>query len=163
MTSWSRTSDDVETIHVWGSSGDIEFLNADVAEEFDVSAEVRPHADPGTVMTLDSEGALVPCEQAYDQRVLGIVAGAGGFRPGIVLDKRQAANRLPVAMVGKAYCFVDADPEPIAVGDMLTTSARRGHAMKASDRERAFGAVIGKALSPVRRGRQLVPVLVNLQ
>ena len=148
---------DVETIHVWGSSGDIEFLNADVAEEFDVSAEVRPNAGPGTVMTLDGEGALVPCEQAYDQRVLGVVAGAGGFKPGIVLDKRQAANRLPVAMVGKAYCLVDADPAPIAVGDMLTTSARRGHAMKASDRERAFGAVIGKALSPSREDGSSCP------
>jgi hypothetical protein len=32
--------------------------------------------------------------------------------------------------------------------------------MKATDRENAFGAVIGKALAPLDRGRGLIPVLV---
>jgi hypothetical protein len=35
--------------------------------------------------------------------------------------------------------------------------------MKASDPARAFGAVIGKALEPLRSGQALVPILVTLQ
>jgi hypothetical protein len=35
--------------------------------------------------------------------------------------------------------------------------------MRADDPNRAFGAVIGKALRPLASGRGLVPVLVALQ
>jgi hypothetical protein len=58
---------------------------------------------------------------------------------------------------------VDAESGAIAVGDLLTTSDTPGHAMKAQDPERAFGAVIGKALAPLRDGRDLIPILVALQ
>jgi hypothetical protein len=58
---------------------------------------------------------------------------------------------------------VDASDTPIDIGDLLTTSATPGHAMKASDPQRALGAVIGKALRPLTSGRKLIPVLVALQ
>jgi hypothetical protein len=58
---------------------------------------------------------------------------------------------------------VDADYGAVDVGDLLTTSDTPGHAMKASDPSRAFGAVIGKALISPRSGRALLPVLVCLQ
>ena len=48
-------------------------------------------------------------------------------------------------------------------GDLLTSSSRAGHAMRADDPERAFGAVIGKAMTPLADGDGLVLVLVNLQ
>jgi hypothetical protein len=64
--------------------------------------------------------------------------------------------------VGKVYCKVDADFAPIATGDLLTTSSTPGHAMKATDRAKAFGAVIGKALAPLHAGRDLIPILVAL-
>jgi hypothetical protein len=51
----------------------------------------------------------------------------------------------------------------VEVGDLLTTSATPGHAMKAADPARAFGAVLGKALGSMREGRALVPILVTLQ
>jgi len=35
--------------------------------------------------------------------------------------------------------------------------------MKANDPARAFGAVIGKALRPLRRESDLIPILVSLQ
>jgi hypothetical protein len=35
--------------------------------------------------------------------------------------------------------------------------------MKAGDRDRAFGAVIGKALRPLAAGQGLIPILVALQ
>jgi hypothetical protein len=58
---------------------------------------------------------------------------------------------------------VDASYAPIEVGDLLTTAPTPGYAMKASDPLKAFGAVIGKALCPLKAGRGLVPILIALQ
>jgi hypothetical protein len=46
---------------------------------------------------------------------------------------------------------------------MLTTSDTPGHAMKATDRARSYGATIGKAMTGLESGCGLVLVLVNLQ
>lgn len=135
---------------------------ADYAEDFDVVPGVT--VDPGTVMILDDSGALRPSEGTYDRRVAGVISGAGDYRPGIVLDKQaRTQGRMPLALVGKVFCKVDASQGPIAVGDLLTTSATPGHAMAAADPARALGAIIGKALQPVTRGQGLIPILVALQ
>jgi hypothetical protein len=143
-------------------TGDIRLLGADCAENFDVSEAEA--AEPGTVMVIDQEGTLKPSEQPYDKRVAGVVSGAGGLKPGIVLDKQESnEGRLPVALVGKVVCNVDARHSPIEVGDLLTTSSTPGHAMKADDPLRAFGAVIGKALHSLKGGQGIIPVLIALQ
>jgi hypothetical protein len=61
------------------------------------------------------------------------------------------------------YCKVDAQLSRVEVGSLLTTSSTPGHAMKATDKDRAFGAVIGKALAGLESGRGLIPILVALQ
>lgn len=143
-------------------TGDIRLLNADCAEDFDV-ADIEA-AEPGTVMVLGEEGVLKPSDRAYDKRVAGVVSGAGGYKPGIVLDKQPASgNRSSIALLGKVYCKVDAGPAPVEVGDLLTTSDTPGHAMKVGDPVKAFGSVIGKALRPLAEGRGLIPVLIALQ
>ena len=143
-------------------TGDIRQVNADCAEEFDISCSEA--VDPGTVMVLGQENALQPSQEAYDRRVAGVISGAGDLKPGIVLGKQQSnEKRLPIALVGRAYCKVDARYSPIVVGDLLTTSLTPGHAMKADDPSKAFGAVIGKALRPLREGRGLMPILISLQ
>ena len=115
-------------------------------------------------MSLAEDGELLPCRQEYDTRVAGVISGAGDFKPGIVLDTRPSAGlRQPLALLGKVYCKADARYGPIAIGDLLTTSATSGHAMKASDPAKAFGAVIGKALRPLAEGRALIPVLVAMR
>ena len=45
----------------------------------------------------------------------------------------------------------------------LTTSARTGCAQRVSNPVAAFGAVLGKALTPLERGVGLVDMLVTLQ
>jgi hypothetical protein len=60
--------------------------------------------------------------------VVGVIPGAGKYRPGIVMDKTDEPNRLPVAIVGKVYCKVDARNEPVNVGDLMTTSELEGYA-----------------------------------
>lgn len=135
---------------------------ADCAEQFDVVPEAC--AEPGTVMVLNSTGALAESEAPYDNRVAGVISGAGDYQPGIVLDSRDSsAGRAAIALVGKAYCKVDADIRPIHAGDLLTTSATPGFAMAVSDPTLALGAVIGKALRPLAQGRDLIPILVTLR
>ena len=137
-------------------------IGADCAEEFDI-VETMP-IEPGTVMVIDAEGALCQSEQAYDKRVAGVVSGAGDLQPGITLDKSGSPGyRLPIALIGKVYCKVDAEYSSIEVGDLLTTSPTPGHAMKADNPLQAFGAVIGKALRPLQSGQGLIPILIALQ
>jgi len=84
-------------------TGDIRLINADCAEDFNVS-EVAS-VEPGTVMVLGEEEILLPSHQAYDKRVAGVISGAGNYKPGIVLDKQESQQRrLPVALLGKVYC-----------------------------------------------------------
>ena len=146
-------------------TGDIRLVNADCAEEFDITMQV----EPGTVMYFDSNGSLEPSRISYDKKVAGIISGAGGYKPGIVLDKQEEENnklnktRMAVALMGKVYCKVDATLSSIEIGDLLTTSPTNGHAMKADDPFKAFGAVIGKALQPLKGRKGMIPILVALQ
>jgi hypothetical protein len=143
-------------------TGDIQLANADCAEDFDIAC--LEQVEPGTVMVIDSEGALRPSDQAHDKRVAGVISGAGNYKPGLILDKQQSSNsRMPIALMGKVYCKVDASYGAIEVGDLLTTSATLGHAMKATDPSSAFGAVIGKALRALSNGKGMIPILVALQ
>jgi hypothetical protein len=150
------------TIHLNGDTGDIILRNADCAEEFTVANSVD--ADPGMVMVLGEEGLIRPCERAFDTRALGVVSGAGQYRPGIVLDRQEGeADRRPIAVVGKVCVLVNDRNGPIQVGDLLTTSDLPGHAMKAGTPEQSFGAVIGKALAHHDRGVGLIPMIIALQ
>jgi cytoskeletal protein CcmA (bactofilin family) len=142
---------------------DVMLGGADCAEEFDVGTAIE--IEPGTVMVLGNSGTLQPSEHAYDKKVAGVISGAGDYRPGLILDRANSSQkRMPVALVGKVYCKVDAQYAPIEVGDLLTTSSTLGHAMKADDPVRAFGAVIGKALQGMPAGQVgIIPILVSLQ
>lgn len=156
-------------IRLDSTSGDIELLGADCAEEFEIEGE-KSFMPAGSVTIFSDTGGLMLSAKPYDKRVAGIISGAGAYRPGIVLNKGGAPisvgnikDRLPLALSGRAYCKVDASFGAIEVGDLLTSSATLGHAMKVSDPTKAFGAVIGKALQPVPSGCGLIPVLVSLQ
>jgi len=131
----------------------------DFAESFLMGEE---NIDPGTVVVISDEDTVLPSRSPYDTRVAGVVSGAGHFKPGVILAER-AAKRCPLALAGRTYCKVDAGYAPIAVGDLLTSSATPGHAMKATDPRRALGTVIGKALRALDSGRGMVPILVVLQ
>ncbi|MDB5448792.1 MAG: hypothetical protein JWQ97_4109, partial [Phenylobacterium sp.] len=144
-------------------TGDITLTNAaDCAEDFDIALSCV--AEPGTLMVLDDDGRLRPCDLPYDKRAVGVVSGAGDFKPGLVLDKQaDQAHRSPIALLGKVFCKAEAESGPITVGDLLTTSSIPGHAMRAEGGTRAFGSVVGKALRPLAGGRGLIPILIALQ
>ena len=141
--------------------GDILLTAADCAEQFDVVGASA--IEPGSVVVIDEDGALRQSGEPYDTKVAGVISGAGTYRPGIILDKQPSSpGRLSVSLIGKVFCKVDGGYSAIAVGDLLTTSPTPGHAMKASDSQRAFGAVLGKALKPWKVGCGLIPILVAL-
>jgi len=139
---------------------------ADVAEPFDIIDQHK--VVPGHLVAIDAArpGELRLADAAYDRTVAGIVSGAGGVQPGMLLHQEgsEADGAVPVALTGRVYAWADADANgSIVPGDLLTTSPTAGHAMRATDRERSHGAVIGKAMTSVEKGRGLVLVLVSLQ
>lgn len=146
---------------------------ADFAENFDinvtaVTASATPlKVETGLVVSIDpaSPGKLQLSTQAYDRRVAGIISGAGGVKPGMMMSQpgTLADGQHPVALSGRVYCWVDATQGAIEPGDLLTTSSTPGHAMKVADPAQAQGAIIGKAMTALKDGKGLVLVLVTLQ
>jgi hypothetical protein len=141
---------------------------ADLSEAFDIRA-ASPNVEPaaGMLVCIDREhqGGLTVSREAYDRCVAGIISGAGGIRPAMVMgqEEHKEESGLPVALSGRVYCMADTSNGAIEPGDLLTSSSIPGHAMKVTDYERAQGAVIGKAMSALEEDRGMVLVLVNLQ
>jgi hypothetical protein len=136
---------------------------ADVAEPFLIK---DGYIEPGSVVVIDEEqsGRLMLSRKAYDTGVAGVVSGANGIRTGLSL--RQAGvweDGQNVALSGRIYVKADATYGAIKPGDLLTSSDTPGYAMKVGDRQRAPGAVIGKAMSSLTEGTGMVLMLVVLQ
>ena len=139
---------------------------SDLSENFDIKG-LNTELKAGMIVSIDPEnpGRLVTSSRAYDKTVAGVMSGAGGVRPGMLMGQQGTAadGKYPVALTGRVYCYVDADQGAIEPGDLITTSNTPGHGMKAQDHAQAQGAIIGKAMSPLSSGKGLVLVLVNLQ
>jgi len=140
---------------------------ADLSEQFDVSVHDGATLEPGMVVSIDPKNAgdLIISRTAYDRTVAGIISGAGGVKPGMLMGQREteANGAHPVALTGRVYCHADTSNGPIRPGDLLTTSGTPGHAMKVTDHGKAQGAILGKAMTALDEGRGLVLVLVSLQ
>lgn len=153
-----RNNDDVVTIHLDGNSGDIKLMGADVAEDFAADTAV----EPALVVVAVGPDEVEVSSEPEDRRVIGVVSGGGDRHPGLRLGTRPGGSRVPVAMMGRVHCKVDATYAPIAFGDMLTTSATPGHAMRVAEPARAAGAIMGKALGALDDGTGLLPVALAL-
>lgn len=141
----------------------LEITGADLVESFDISDR---GCQPGTVVVIDDaeSGRLRSSSTPYDTRVAGVVSGAGGLAAGIHMGEGSGlGGDIQVAMTGRVYVKCTADNGAIKPGDLLTTSDKPGRAMKATDRDKSMGAVLGKAMTPLETGEGLVLVLVNLQ
>lgn len=129
-------------------------VGLDMAESFLVNEDVSV----GDILVMDpaEPGRLRKSRAAYDATVVGVVSGA----PALLLKGEEfIASPAPVtefkkdteasvALAGRVLCKVSLENGPIQTGDLLTTSSETGYAMKAADKDRAFGAVIGRALEP---------------
>ena len=139
---------------------------ADFAEQFDITP-TKASPEPGMLLCIDAAnpGKLVVCEQAYDAKVAGVISGAGGIQPGMVMGQEGsvADGQYPVALSGRVYVWADATQMPIQPGDLLTSSSLAGHVMGVGETAVARGTVIGKAMSSLESGTGLVLLLVMPQ
>lgn len=139
---------------------------SDLSEQFDITASEATLL-PGMVVCIDPKhpGQLMLSSRAHDRTVAGIVSGAGGVKPGMLMGQKGTAadGKHPVALTGRVYCWVDASHGAIEPGDLITTSDTPGHGMKVVHHTQAQGAILGKAMTGLAEGKGLVLVLVSLQ
>lgn len=126
----------------------------DIAERF----KTNDRLEPGCVVVYDEKKEDVKlCKSENDKRVVGIVS----TEPAFILGGNK--EEIPIALCGRVLCKVDADIAPIVAGDLLTTSPTKGYAQKVLDPVKSAGAIIGKALGSLIRGKGEIMVLVTLQ
>ncbi|MES2777589.1 MAG: hypothetical protein V4722_25645 [Bacteroidota bacterium] len=141
---------------------------ADFAENFDVNPAGATLPVAGMLVCLDeaNPGKLIVSNKAYDKKVAGVISGANGIKPGMMMGHRNtiANGALPVAITGRVYVMAEAIHGAIATGDLLTTSAIAGHAMKAASAKKGHGTIIGKAMTSLKAGEKgMVLLLLSIQ
>ena len=147
------------------ADGGFQAGGADFAESFRVKGD-RQGYEPGDLLAIDpsAERRIALASSPYSR----LVAGIYSTRPGLLGTPHNMAdaspqNEVPLAIVGVVPCKVTVENGPIRPGDLLVSSGTPGYAMRASDRKRMVGAVVGKALEPLMKGKGLIQVLVTLQ
>ncbi len=149
--------------HVHAASYDVG--GADFAESM-VAAGGRSNYQPGDLMAIDRAGkrSLTLTSEPYSTSVAGIYS----TKPGVLaspygVDDPRVSTEVPLAVVGIVPCKVTAENGPIQAGDLLVASSTPGHAMRGTDRNRMFGAIVGKALESLSGDKGVIQVLVMMQ
>ena len=106
---------------------------SDLAEYYEGDQEY----EPGTVLVFGGDKEVTTTVSVNDTRSAGIVTTA----PAYVMNQSQTGNKVCIALAGRVPCKVVGR---VKKGDMLTTSATPGYAVKALTP--TLGAIIGKAL-----------------
>jgi hypothetical protein len=110
-----------------------------------------------TRSTKPGDTAVYGIVSSFEQAAM-VIGGVGG--PEAVKSEKDKA---PIALVGRVMVKVSDENGPIAVGDLLTTSATPGHAMRCDDRTKYAGSIIGKALESLDVGKGTLTALVSMQ
>jgi hypothetical protein len=121
---------------------------------------VSEAVEVGDVLVVDEihPGSLRRANRPDDPTVVGVVADDRALVFGRGLNRGDGK---PVATVGTVLVKVDARYSPIAVGDLLSTSATPGFAMRSATG--ASGTIMGKALDPLSNGTGVIRMLVMLR
>ena len=133
----------------------------DYAELLDLGT--REGIRAGSVVAYSAEvDGLVLASKSNARQVVGVISGAGGLRPGMVIGSRKDGSEdFPLSMSGIIYVRVCDEAGPVQAGDMLVPSSVAGVGMRAVDPVAAAGTVFGKALDPYSgAGEGLVLMLV---
>ena len=122
---------------------------ADLAERYHSDAVYTP----GTVLILGGNNEVTIATTPNDSRLAGVVSTA----PGYMLNSHagDSSTHPYVALRGRVPCKVIG---PVKKGDILTTSAIPGYAMKST--QIVPGSVIGKALADFNGDHGLIEVMV---
>ncbi|MBK8503331.1 MAG: hypothetical protein IPL46_14605 [Saprospiraceae bacterium] len=139
---------------------------SDLAELFEITG-LSEKIKPGMLVSLDptAAGKLRQTQSSYDPFIAGVVSGANGIKPGILMGQHGtiAHGEELVTISGRTYITCNTTGGSIRIGDLLTSSNVPGEAMRAGKMRKARGAIIGKAMSNLEEGEGYVLVLVNLQ
>jgi hypothetical protein len=106
---------------------------ADLAEFYEGDQEY----DPGTVLVFGGDKEVTTTTTMNDTRSAGVVT----TDPAYVMNSEQTGIKVCLALAGRVPCKVVGR---VKKGDMLTTSATPGYAVKATTP--TLGSIIGKAL-----------------
>ena len=139
---------------------------SDFAENFDITHSDEKEIQAGMLVSINpnNDGQLNICSESYDHKLVGIISGAQGVEPGMMMGQKGsiANGEYPIALVGRVYVLIDESKGSIQAGDLLTSSDKAGYAMKVRKFKKAKGAIIGKALTATNEEGYAL-VLVNLQ
>lgn len=144
---------------------------ADVAELFAVEGEPVGYT-PGDVLVISerSDRTVEKCDTPNSTRVAGVYA----TKPGVLLTETNIEENVdglvPMGVVGVIPTKVCLENGPVKRGDLMVTSSRPGHAMKAIPvvvngvELYPTGAIIGKALENFD-GQEtgMIRILVNVK
>jgi hypothetical protein len=106
---------------------------ADLAEYYEGDADY----EPGTVLVFGGDKEVTTTVAMNDTRLAGVVT----TNPAYVMNQEQTGIKVCLALAGRVPCKVIGR---VKKGDMLTTSATPGYAVKALSP--TLGAIIGKAI-----------------
>ena len=136
--------------------------SADFAELMSAEGDVDAY-EPGDVLAIStrSDRAVALSSEPRSALVIGVYSEKPGFVGSPHVMEGQRADEIPVAVLGIVPCKVSIENGPIHRGDLLVTSSKPGHAMRAN--APAPGTVLGKALEPLGTGTGIILVLVTLQ
>lgn len=156
---------------------------ADFAEMLPVSGRASAYA-PGEVLVIGPDGKLTRATEPNATNLAGVYSTDPGFvgdmrlrsRGLSAIDHSPSASEaeadeawLPVALVGVVPVNASAENGAIRPGDLLTTSATPGHAMRAEPVRiggaaiHPTGAILGKALEPLESGTAKITVLLMVR
>ena len=125
----------------WGlaSGSTLTATYADLAEFY----EGDQTYEAGTVLVFGGEKEVTTTTQMNDTRSAGVVT----TNPAYVMNGEQTGIKVCIALAGRVPVKVIGR---VKKGDMLTTSATAGYAVKANDPK--LGSIIGKALEDKDNG-----------
>lgn len=146
-------------------NGGTQNSGADVAEAFDVTGNVQAYS-AGDVLVIaeDADRTVELSSKPYSTLVAGVYA----TKPGVLLTEEDIDSdldgKVPMGVIGVIPTKVCGENGPIRRGDLLVTSGKAGHAMKADLDKVKPGQVIGKALENFNgEGAGKIKVLVNVR
>ena len=134
--------------------------SADLAERINISGT----ASPADVVEVDPDrpGSFRRSQGPGSRLAVGVISSAPGFTLGNLHGGAERARdeRPLLALLGQVPTNASAENGPIQIGDLLVSAALPGHAMRCASPSACEGALIGKALQPLREGQGVILVLV---
>lgn len=144
-------------------AGTVHTGGADFAESVEPATGSRS-LEPGDVLVIADSGdrQVQLSDEPYSTRVIGVYA----TKPGVLASRHgleRSGSEIPVAMVGIVPVKASAENGAIHRGDLVVSASTAGHVMRATDRERFTGAIVGKAMQGLESGTGVIEIAVTLQ